>query len=79
MKPYNAYANDVVSGKIVACELVKLACQRHLDDVKLLPKSRFKFSEELADYYINFAHSLKLSKGKSAGNYITLQIGRAHV
>lgn len=73
MKPYNTYANDVVSGKIVACELVKLACQRHLDDANNLPKSRFKFSEELADYYINFAHSLKLSKGKSAGNYITLQ------
>lgn len=30
----NFYAEDVVSGAIVACKWVKLACQRHLDDLK---------------------------------------------
>lgn len=28
------YAEDVVSGAIVACKWVKLACQRHLDDLR---------------------------------------------
>lgn len=28
------YAKGVASGKIVACKWVKLACQRHLDDLK---------------------------------------------
>ena len=28
------YAKDVTSGKIVACKKVKLACQRHLNDLK---------------------------------------------
>lgn len=73
MKAYNHYASEIVKGNITACEFVRLACHRHLSDLESLPSDRFKFSEELADYYISFAHSLKLSKGKSAGNYITLQ------
>lgn len=28
------YANDVLRGKIVACKLVRAACQRHIDDLK---------------------------------------------
>ena len=28
------YAHDVVTGKIVACKWIKLACQRHLDDLE---------------------------------------------
>lgn len=38
MKDYAAiatqYARDVVDGRIVACKWVRLACQRHLDDLK---------------------------------------------
>ena len=29
----NQYARDVVRGKIVACQYVISACQRHLDDL----------------------------------------------
>src|SRR5262245_43183897 len=36
--PYAAlgleYAHDVTDGKIIACDWVKRACQRHLDDLK---------------------------------------------
>lgn len=28
------YAEKVVAGEIIACDLVKLACQRFLDDLK---------------------------------------------
>lgn len=73
MKAYNQYVTDVISGKVVACEYIRLACQRHQDDLKRLDKSQFKFSETLADYYINFIHGLKLSKGKNAGQNIELQ------
>lgn len=30
----NQYARDVVNGKILACRLTMLACQRHLDDLE---------------------------------------------
>ena len=28
------YIDDVLSGRIIACRFVKLACQRHLDDLE---------------------------------------------
>ena len=30
----NQYARDIVGGKILACQLTILACQRHLDDLE---------------------------------------------
>lgn len=30
-KPYIQYPQDVISGKIIACNYVKLACKRFLD------------------------------------------------
>lgn len=30
----NQYARDIVGGKILACQLTVLACQRHLDDLE---------------------------------------------
>lgn len=32
--PVTDYANEVLSGKIPACKLIKQACQRHLDDLE---------------------------------------------
>ncbi|EGW97918.1 bacteriophage V large terminase subunit domain protein [Escherichia coli STEC_DG131-3] len=37
----NQYARDVVRGKIVACQFVIQACQRHLDDLMAEKVSRF--------------------------------------
>lgn len=34
LDPVTRYATDVVSGATVACRLVRLACQRHLDDLQ---------------------------------------------
>ena len=30
----NKYARDIIDGKIVACRAIRLACQRHFDDLK---------------------------------------------
>ena len=32
----NKYARDIIDGKIVACRAIRLACQRHFDDLKKL-------------------------------------------
>lgn len=45
------YAQDVVDGKIIACKWVKLACQRHLNDLarSLLGDWPYVFNPELVD------------------------------
>jgi phage terminase large subunit-like protein len=68
-KKYTQYAEDVINGKIVAGELMKLACKRFLswferDDIVFVP--------EKADKVINFCQHLKLSTGKFAGQFMRL-------
>lgn len=64
----NQYARDVVRGKIVACRLVKLACQRHLDDLeKAKSKSYpYRFDREKADRACRFIQLLPHTKGEWA-------------
>lgn len=66
---YQTYANNVLSGDIVAGELLKLACKRYLswferDDIEFIP--------EKADKVVNFCQHLKLSTGKFAGKFMEL-------
>lgn len=55
-KKYTEYAEKVISGEIVACEYVKLACSRYLD---LLQRKDVYFKPEKADKVINFISKLK--------------------
>ncbi|MCP4568403.1 MAG: hypothetical protein GY841_12570 [FCB group bacterium] len=64
MHPSKKYAKDVISGKAVACEWVKLACKRHLDDLKNGGKRGLRFDEDAADRALEFFSHLKLWKGK---------------
>lgn len=60
------YAEEVLSGKIVAGDSVKLACQRHLDDLeksKLVPY-RYKFDVEKANAIIDYANTLVINEGE---------------
>jgi phage terminase large subunit-like protein len=62
------YARDVVSGKILACKWIKLACERHLEDKK---KSRskdypYKFDLDRAERVAKFIQLLPHTKGKWA-------------
>lgn len=44
----NRYARDVVAGKIIACEWVTKACQRHLDDIEKSAQVGFAYSFDAA-------------------------------
>lgn len=61
MHPSIKYAHDVISGDILACRFVKLACRRHLDDLK---RTDIYFDEAAADHALEFFGHLKLWKGK---------------
>ena len=59
------YAHDVLAGKIVAGELVKAACKRHLDDIEKSKAApyRYYFSVEESERILNFAETLTIAEG----------------
>lgn len=59
------YARDVLAGKIVAGELVKAACKRHLDDIEKSKAApyRYCFSVEESERILNFAETLTIAEG----------------
>ncbi|MFC0559676.1 terminase large subunit [Halalkalibacter alkalisediminis] len=60
------YAIDVIEEKIVAGRSVKLACQRHLDDIKKskLAPFMYRFDEEKASVIIDYAETLIIGEGE---------------
>lgn len=65
-KQVEDYINNVISGKIVAGRLIKLACERQLRDIKELPKKGYYFDEEAANKVLNFFSVLRFTKGERA-------------
>lgn len=70
MKAYHKYAEDVLSGKIVACELIKLACERYLS---FLDDDRYEYREDVVDNKIKFYSILRHFKGKHSGKPFILE------
>lgn len=70
----NQYAKDIVAGKIPACKLVKLACQRHIDDLKQSKSASYpyKFDMAKAEYVCTFIQQFQEIKGPKAGEKIAL-------
>lgn len=64
----NKWAKQVVSDKIPACKWVKLACERHLNDLKNSKNKEFlyKFDPKLAEKKIKFIELLPHTKGEWA-------------
>lgn len=60
------YAADVLAGKIIAGDLVKLACKRHLDDIEKSKAAPYKyyFDVEQAERIIEFAETLTIAEGE---------------
>lgn len=60
------YAQNVLAGKINAGDLVKLACQRHLDDLEKAKSApyRYYFDVEQAERIIEFAETLVIAEGE---------------
>lgn len=67
------YAQDVVSGKIVAGKFVRLACQRHLDDLKSGRERGLFWDASKAQDAIGFFPSmLMITEGAKEGEPFTL-------
>jgi phage terminase large subunit-like protein len=74
------YVDDVLSGRVVVCKWVRLACQRHRNDRKRAEAGwAYRFDEALAEKYCQFVELLPHVKGKWArqepgqSNRITLE------
>jgi phage terminase large subunit-like protein len=66
--PVEQYALDVVSGKEIAGPLVRLACQRHLDDLRNGEERGIWWDWPAAERVIHFFRDvLRLSGGESEG------------
>jgi len=75
MHPAEKYCSDILSGKIVACEWVKLACQRQANDLNRVgtdPKFKWSFSKARAQRVIDFFKYCRHTEGEWAGQPIVL-------
>lgn len=66
---YTSYPTKVLSGEIVAGELIKLSCKRFLS---YLERSDIEFDTNKADKVVAFIEKLKLSTGKFANKQFKL-------
>ncbi|WP_296125411.1 terminase TerL endonuclease subunit [Pseudomonas sp. Ga0074129] len=77
VKAAEAYARQVISGKIPACKWIKLACRKHLDELKLSKSADFPyyFDPAKAERVAKFLQLLPHTKGKwaSKGEAIKLE------
>ncbi|MBF4433207.1 terminase large subunit [Vibrio anguillarum] len=62
------FARSIIAGRIPACRYIKLACQRHFDDVKKSRKKEYpyKFDKAEAQRRIDFIEMLPHTKGEWA-------------
>ncbi|KQX69238.1 terminase large subunit [Paenibacillus sp. Root444D2] len=74
MNSVTKYANDVLNGDIIAGKSVRLACQRHLNDLGKQGAEGFPFlfDEKKADRIINLAQTLKLAEGDKGNQTLVL-------
>jgi phage terminase large subunit-like protein len=71
--PVEAYARDVVDGKIVTGRLVRLACERHLWDLKTASMRGLRWDPGAAQHAIEFFKFLRHSKGRWKGSTVQLE------
>lgn len=64
------YVSAVLSGRIPSCKMVRLACQRYLDDHK---RDDLYFDWLDVQRFVAFSAQLKHFKGELAGQYIRLE------
>ncbi len=72
----NKWAKQVVLDKIPACKWVKLACERHLNDLKKSKNKDFpyRFDSRLAEKKIAFVELLPHTKGEWAMKRLTITL-----
>lgn len=70
------YVDGVISGRIEVCRFVRLACERHRNDlnrVKSDPDFPYYFEPKAARHIFDFYQLLRHYKGEWAGKVITLE------
>ncbi|MFW5407733.1 terminase large subunit [Pectobacterium brasiliense] len=70
------YARDVISGKILAGRYIKLACQRHIDDLQRSINDKdyaYRFDREKAERVCRFVQLLPHSSGDWKGQKLTAE------
>lgn len=72
LDPVTRYANAVIKGDIPAGKYIRLAAQRHLNDLKEGKKRGIYFDVDAAQHALDFYQFLKHSKGKWAGQSFEL-------
>jgi len=72
VKDANKYIEQVLSGAVPACEWVKKACQRQVDDLAQ-DDFQFEFSQDKANRVCNFVELLPHVKGIWAGQLARLE------
>src|SRR6218665_2262657 len=70
--PVTHYARQVVDGKKPACELVRLACERHLKDLDSCHVRGLYFDRAAAEYAISKFEIFRHSKGEWGGQLLRL-------
>lgn len=73
------YAEDVISGRIIAGKKVRQACERHMRDLDVGHLRGLHFDEEAAQFAIDFFEILPLPDGEGAGDPFILQPWEAFV
>jgi phage terminase large subunit-like protein len=58
--PVEAYARNIAAGRIVAGKLVRLACDRHLRDLRDGPRRGLRWDPEAAKHIFDFSGFLRL-------------------
>ena len=67
LHPAERYARDVLSGRVLAGKWVKLAAQRHFNDLRDGHKRGLRFDPAAAQHALDFHRFLNHSKGEWAG------------
>jgi len=71
--PVSAYALGVLEGEIIAGDLVRMACERHLLDLETCEERGLYFDCEAATMICNFGQMLQHTQGPLAGQPLELQ------
>lgn len=67
------YAHDVVNGKIISCELLRLCCERYFRDLNNALDKGWYFDAKAAEKAINFVQLMKHTEGEWAGKQFLLE------
>src|SRR5579883_180886 len=71
--PAEKYAGDVAAGRIVASKWVRLACERHLRDLRTGRDRGLVFDRAAAQHALDFFGFLRHSKGEWSGSQFALE------